>query len=249
MEERSAVSRGGTLTTEERWRRIHGYDGKYRVSDQGRVCSTQQVIGDGGWMELKRRFLKSTCGSGGRHRVTLTHPDGGRRSVPVDELVLEAFGSPRFAPGLIPLHFDGNPANDERSNLMWSQSDRPIRVDRSATAMMDRLDFGPEQRELVKQLLTLGGMGRKKRRTSRPRPSVQGERNPRAKLTLQIVLEIDRALRSGESVKSVATRHRVSDWCIYSIQRGRTWRWATRRARCTDDAIDRTLSILWGKDG
>lgn len=94
----------------ERWCWIPGYEGLYRVSDKGEIWSMPRNTAHGGQ-------LKQILHSGGRYYVTLTL-NGKQQRHQVHRLVLLAFVGP--APdGQECRHLDGNPANNNRSNLAW----------------------------------------------------------------------------------------------------------------------------------
>jgi hypothetical protein len=112
--------------TPEEWRPILGYEGRYEVSDHGRVRSISRQIHlrDGrGSRPFRGRVLKAnlTQGGCGYYFVGLPHPSGNHRRVKciqVHVLVLEAFVRPR-PPGLVACHNDGNRLNNHLSNLRW----------------------------------------------------------------------------------------------------------------------------------
>jgi hypothetical protein len=85
----------------ETWRSIPGHDGRYVVSDQGRVASARGVLSPG---------LHN-----GYPFVTLTAP---RRTYRVHTLVLLAFVGPP-PEGCECCHEDGDRANNRLTNLRW----------------------------------------------------------------------------------------------------------------------------------
>lgn len=91
----------------EQWRPVVGYEGRYQVSDQGRVWSNFH----GG------RMLRPGRNAAGYWSVQLCQ-DGAARSRPVHQLVAAAFCRKR--PGqTIVRHLDGSRANNTASNLAW----------------------------------------------------------------------------------------------------------------------------------
>lgn len=89
----------------ERWAPIRGYEGRYEVSDGGRVRSCRGVIG-------------STRGTQPYRRVELYADDGARTTMHVHTLVLEAFGGPR-PEGMVARHLNGDPDDCSLDNLAW----------------------------------------------------------------------------------------------------------------------------------
>jgi hypothetical protein len=56
----------------------------------------------------------------------------------------------------------------------------------------------------------------------------RGERNGRAELTEEEVLDIYRRISSGEKVSKIATAYGINRSIVSDIKRGRSWRWLTR---------------------
>lgn len=99
----------------EVWKSIPGHEGRYEVSDLGRVRSLPQTTSDG-----RRLASKVLCGRpqrSGHLSVPLTSA-GTCRNALVHRLVLIAFVGPPPL-GMHALHSDGNPANNRLSNLRW----------------------------------------------------------------------------------------------------------------------------------
>ncbi len=92
----------------ETWKPVVGLDGRYDVSDLGRVRNhrTGQI--------LKTSLIG---GAACYHSVNLPSPKGFRRRI-VHRLVLEAFVGP-CPPGMQGAHCDGNPDNNALANLEW----------------------------------------------------------------------------------------------------------------------------------
>lgn len=99
----------------ERWLPIPGHEGRYEVSDLGRVRSLAQTTRDG--RRLKPRLLSGRPQTSG-HLAALLTTDGVSRNALVHRLVLFAFVGPP-PPGMHALHSDGDPANNRLSNLRW----------------------------------------------------------------------------------------------------------------------------------
>lgn len=99
-----------TATTTEQWRVLSGYEGRYRVSDAGRVLARLKTTG--GERFLTPRLIR------GRLLVNLTGPTG-RASVPVARLVLLAFKPRAFAVKYTPTHVNGDATDCRLCNLEW----------------------------------------------------------------------------------------------------------------------------------
>lgn len=97
---------------EEQWRPVVGHEGRYEVSDLGRVRSLQSARGtpwhDGPMLMEPRKH------TGGYLRVGLR-----RKDAFVHALVLEAFVGPR-PPGMQAAHLDGTRTNNALANLRWA---------------------------------------------------------------------------------------------------------------------------------
>jgi hypothetical protein len=94
----------------ERWLPVPGYEGRYEVSDWGRVKSLPRNTTSGGIMKLSpdaRGAQVVNLTKSGKQRVHLVH-----------HLVLQAFAGPR-PEGTEACHNDGNPANNRLHNLRW----------------------------------------------------------------------------------------------------------------------------------
>jgi hypothetical protein len=96
--------------TSEEWRDVEGYEGYYRVSDQGRVWSSPRPRTRGGQ-------LSPNPDSGGYQLVELC-AHGTRWRVRVHVLVATAFHGPRPA-GLVVRHLNDTPADNRAVNLKW----------------------------------------------------------------------------------------------------------------------------------
>jgi NUMOD4 motif/HNH endonuclease len=93
----------------ERWKPVVGLEGRYDVSDKGRVRSLGFITPNGGF--AKGRILKQIVRRSAEVCI-------GGRSRKVHQLVLEAFRGPR-PPGLVSLHRDDRVGNNRLSNLRY----------------------------------------------------------------------------------------------------------------------------------
>lgn len=92
----------------ENWRDVPGFEGRYMVSDQGRVRSLLTGI----------VFCQSLDCQDGYLRVTLTSASGRQKTLRVHVLVLAAFVGPK-PPGCVTRHRDGVRANNVLDNLCY----------------------------------------------------------------------------------------------------------------------------------
>ena len=105
----------------ERWADIPGCTG-YQVSNLGRIRNLQTR---GGRLLVPPRILKPLFTRKGYCRVSLPFKDG-RKSAQIHRLVAYAFCD-GYGPNLHASHLDGNPANNEASNLKWCTPSENIR--------------------------------------------------------------------------------------------------------------------------
>src|SRR5262245_14917428 len=102
------------------WRNIMAFPG-YQVSNTGRVRSCLQLVSAGGG-----RGFKSVLGEDGfelkpiqqKYLKVNLHRNGKKHLKCVHILVMEAFVG-RCPPGMEACHNDGNPTNNDVSNLRW----------------------------------------------------------------------------------------------------------------------------------
>lgn len=106
------------MTDVERWRPVVGYEGRYEVSDHGRVRSLDRYARTrSGQRRVPGKVLALTPTSEGYRCVNLS-ADGTARVCNVHVLVLTAFKGPR-PDGMEGLHADDDGAHNHHSNLRW----------------------------------------------------------------------------------------------------------------------------------
>lgn len=91
----------------ENWRDVFGYEGRYMVSDQGRVRSLRRV-------DIMRQYTDRD----GYLCVTLTRANSRQRCERVHQLALLAFVGLK-AKGVVTRHLDGVRTNNRLSNLRY----------------------------------------------------------------------------------------------------------------------------------
>lgn len=104
----------------ERWLPVVGYEGRYEVSDLGRVRSVPRVVHTRARWGAQVRHYPSKILS---HHLNKGYPmvrlGGGGPTVQVHVLVLEAHVGPR-PPGFEACHGDGVRDNNALTNLRWA---------------------------------------------------------------------------------------------------------------------------------
>lgn len=104
----------------EQWKAIPGYEGRYEVSDQGRVKSLSFLQRcDRGLRRTRERIVAQQRQNAGYMLVHL-HLDNQRKALLVHRLVAAAF-CPGTAPDLDVNHMDGDKSNNSAANLEWLQ--------------------------------------------------------------------------------------------------------------------------------
>lgn len=103
------------LALDEIWMPVHGYEGIYEVSSLGKVRSLPRRDSLG--RRVSGRIMSTSRNPSGHIQVKLSK-DGRSVQGKLHRIVLVAFaGLPE--PGDEVLHSDGNPANNQITNLRW----------------------------------------------------------------------------------------------------------------------------------
>lgn len=102
----------------EEWRPVPGYEGRYDVSNLGRMRSWRPMGSAKGCL-LEPRLLHPTPWRSGHCYVGL-HTAGHVKKLGVHELVLFAFVGFRPPPKHQGAHWDGDPGNNRLDNLRWA---------------------------------------------------------------------------------------------------------------------------------
>jgi hypothetical protein len=122
----------------EHWKDIPGYEGRYQVSDLGRVRSVDRLVEfprylrDGAWRSASLRKRKGVLLRPGPMRSGhLTVALGRGNSRQVHQLVLLAFVGP-CPEGHEVLHLDHDPKNNRLDNLKYGTRSENIKMDYAA---------------------------------------------------------------------------------------------------------------------
>ena len=99
----------------EKWLPVVGYEGQYEVSDHGQVRSMDRINFRG--RRTRGRTLKTGKKMSGHLLVALCR-NNAKTTKYVHSIVLESFLGPR-PDGMEACHNDGNPGNNNVSNLRW----------------------------------------------------------------------------------------------------------------------------------
>jgi hypothetical protein len=103
----------------ENWKPIPGHEGRYEVSDHGRVRSVDRDVAyaNGSVRRYSGQAVKGRATASGHLRVSLYGGSGDRDHF-VHRLVLEAFVGPRPS-GMEGCHDNGIPDDNRLTNLRW----------------------------------------------------------------------------------------------------------------------------------
>ncbi|MFH5924572.1 NUMOD4 domain-containing protein [Roseomonas xinghualingensis] len=118
--------------TTERWATVAGFEGRYEVSDFGRVRSVERLVRtmkrDGTWGErrIRSQILRVHHWGARYPGVSLLCADGSRTRRMVHQLVAVAFVPNPGGHGIIN-HLDADRSNSAATNLEWCDQARNMR--------------------------------------------------------------------------------------------------------------------------
>ena len=164
----------------ECWRDVVGYEGLYKVSDEGRVLNVRTG-----------RYLNGCPNADGYICVKLTAEPGQGRMHYLHRLVCLAFNGPPASPKLVVNHLNASKADCRPSNLSWCS----------------RRENNAHEAQL----------GLYKGRHS-------GSKNPKSKLTEEVVVEMRRRSSEGVSYSQPAREAGVTPATAYKAVVGISWK-------------------------
>lgn len=91
----------------ERWKDIYSYEGKYKISNYGRVYSV-----------TNNKIMKPYPNKQGYLRINLNNKDGGHKYFIHKLVALHFIPNPGLRDSVN--HIDGNPNNNKENNLEWT---------------------------------------------------------------------------------------------------------------------------------
>ena len=228
------------VNSKEQWRPIPDFEGRYEVSDHGRVRSLPRFVrrGNNGYMQ-PGVMLKLSVGKRGYPMASIGRAE--RR--PVHLYVLRAFVGPR-PPGMETCHADDNKTNNRLSNLRW---DTP-KANRSDARRNGVLAIGSknghaklsedEVREIMRRFtagerptalaveygIAIQTMSSIRHRWNWKQLNLPPLPDGRKKLCENDVRRIHQMIASGMSSSSVANVFGVHKSTIKGVRSGRNWK-------------------------
>ena len=103
--------------SEEKWLPIIGFEGKYLISDHGRVKSNERIIGNGKGYVKKEAIKTPQFTDDGYYQVGLTVGNRKNKSYTIARLVAKHFIKCDITSDELVCHRDGNRLNNHVSNL------------------------------------------------------------------------------------------------------------------------------------
>lgn len=113
------------------WKEIKGYEGRYMVSDTGKIMSLPRTIKTSrGYRTIsKRRILKCSRLRSGAKVIRLVDKDGNRKNYTVAQVVARTFIENDDPERTFVRHIDGKEGNNNVKNLKWDYPGRAASTD------------------------------------------------------------------------------------------------------------------------
>jgi plasmid maintenance system antidote protein VapI len=222
----------------ETWRAIPGYEGRYEVSDQGRVRS---LVSNSGATRRTPRIVRPAVNASGYLRCALVPTRGGKlRSHFVHRLVLQAFVGP--APSIIDAaHLNGDRTDNRLSNLAWAsrRENAEHKIDHGTHGKkLTERDIAEIRRRYATGAATQPGLAEEfgvgsghisnivqgKKWTAARGPVSTGNNRRRRKLSEADVREIHMLRALGWSQSEIAAKFGVTRSAIAAIAQGLNWK-------------------------
>ena len=132
------------------WKDINGFEGKYQISEDGRVRSIGRVVKNKcGTMTVNERILKPWIDTWGYKNVCLCN-DGKCQSKKVHRLIAEAFVPPYSGEQVN--HIDGDKLNNSIENLEWCTNNYNINYGTARKRQADKIRGIPHKEEHKKKI-------------------------------------------------------------------------------------------------
>lgn len=111
------------------WKEIEGYEGRYMVSDTGKIMSLPRAVktANGYRTIRRRRMLKGSTLKSGTKVIRLVDKDGNRRNYTIAQVVARTFIANDDPARTFVRHIDGNERNNRVENLKWDYPGRARR--------------------------------------------------------------------------------------------------------------------------
>lgn len=198
------------FTTEElaseEWRPVVGWEGRYEVSNLGRLKSLRD------FRERTRELILRQYTVGAYQGLTL----GAGRTRLTHHLVAEAFLGSRVA-GVEINHIDGTKPNNRASNLEYvTQAENMAHAARLGLTALGKRNGAHTCPERIAR-------GKRHGSQTHPEALLRGAVHPNAKLSESAVLEMKMRLAAGDTQTSVSIAYNVSLSTVWLIAHGKRW--------------------------
>lgn len=195
----------------EIWRPIAGFEGRYEVSDQGRVRSLRRPVARRTVARPEPLVLQARPNHHGYPSLQLAG-----RTLCVHRLVLETFVGPR-PPGMECGHLNGRSDDNRLENLRWvSHAENESHKLEHGTLQTGDRSWSRRHPERLAR-------GARHRAYLHPESRPRGEGHGAARLTEADVRGIRAAAAAGTGQRDLARRFGVHQSTIWDVIRRKTW--------------------------